>query len=128
MSTRCLIGIQKDNEVKYSYCHHDGYYWKPGVGYTLVNYYNNEQIINELLSFGDISSLENTLDECEFYERDRHECNCHRPEIEIYDYNFELSSDVSFVYLFKDGEWYVQRSGQRVFVRVIDLLGGEDES
>ena len=109
MSTRALIGIQRGNKVQYSYCHHDGYYWKPGVGYTLVNYYNNEPIITELLSFGDMSSLENALDECEFYERDRGERGCHRPEVDISDYNFNLQGDAEYIYLFKDSVWYVRK-------------------
>ena len=127
MSTRALIGIQRGNKVQYSYCHHDGYYWKPGVGYTLVNYYNNEPIITELLSFGDMSSLENTLDECEFYERDRGERGCHRPEVDISDYNFNLQGDAEYIYLFKDGEWYVQKWNKNKFIKVSDLLGDKNE-
>ena len=127
MSTRALIGIQRGNKVQYSYCHHDGYYWKPGVGYTLVNYYNNEPIITELLSFGDMSSLENTLDECEFYERDRGERGCHRPEVDISDYNFNLQGDAEYIYLFKDGEWYVQKWNKDIFIKVTNLLIDKNE-
>lgn len=127
MSTRALIGIQRGNKVQYSYCHHDGYYWKPGVGYTLVNYYNNEPIITELLSFGDMSSLENTLDECEFYERDRGERGCHRPEVDISDYNFNLQGDAEYIYLFKDEEWYVQKWNKDVFIKVTNLLIDKNE-
>ena len=127
MSTRALIGIQRGNKVQYSYCHHDGYYWKPGVGYTLVNYYNNEPIITELLSFGDMSSLENTLDECEFYEWDRGERGCHRSEVDISDYNFNLQGDVGYIYLFKDDVWYVRKWNEDKFIKVNDLLGGKNE-
>ena len=127
MSTRALIGIQRGNKVQYSYCHHDGYYWKPGVGYTLVNYYNNEPIVTELLSFGDMSSLENTLDECEFYERDRGERGCHRPEVDILDYNFNLQGDAEYIYLFKDGEWYVQKWNKDIFIKVANLLIEKNE-
>lgn len=122
MSTHCLIGIQRGNKVQYSYCGHDGYYWDPGVGYTLVNYYNNEPIITELLSFGDMSVLENTLDKCEFYERDRGDRGCHRPEVNIDDYNFNLQSDASYIYLFKDDIWYVRKWNKDTFVKVSDLL------
>ena len=127
MSTRALIGIQRGNKVKYSYCHHDGYSWKPGVGYTLVNYYNNEPIVTELLSFGDMSSLENTLDECEFYERDRGERGCHRAEVDISDYNFNLQGDAEYIYLFKDGEWYVQKWNKDIFIKVANLLIEKNE-
>ena len=127
MSTRALIGIQRGNKVQYSYCHHDAYYWKPGVGYTLVNYYDNEPIITELLSFGDMSSLENTLDKCEFYERDRGERGCHRPEVDISDYNFNLQGDAEYIYLFKDGEWYVQKWNKDIFIKVANLLIEKNE-
>jgi hypothetical protein len=95
MSTRALIGIQRGNKVQYSYCHHDGY--PEWVGKVLVNYYKDEPIITELLSFGDMSVLENTLDRCEFYERDRGERGCHRPEVNIDNYNFNLQSDADYI-------------------------------
>ncbi len=122
MSTRCLIGIQRGNKVQYSYCHFDGYYWDPGVGYTLVNYYKDEPIITELLSFGDMSDLGNTLDTCVFYERDRGERGCHRPEVNVDNYNFNLQSDADYIYLFKDNEWYVREWNKDTFVKLSELL------
>ncbi len=122
MSTRALIGIQRGNKVQYSYCHFDGYYWDPGVGYTLFSHYNSEPIITELLSFGDMSDLGNTLATCVFYERDRGERGCHRPEVNIDSYNFNLQSDASYIYLFKDNEWYVRKWNKDTFVKLSELL------
>jgi len=122
MSTRCLIGIQRGNKVQYSYCHHDGYLdW---VGKVLVNYYNTEPKITELLSFGDMSCLEKTTDECEFYERDRGERGAylHRPEVDADKYDFRCQSDADYIYLFKDNEWYVLSAYADDFEKVKDLL------
>lgn len=67
MSTRCLIGILYPNdEYKYSYCHFDGY--PEGVGVTLRDHYTNNDIINRLLNGGDFSSLEDEIEEIEYYE------------------------------------------------------------
>lgn len=56
MSTNALIGIEeKDGSVKTIYCHFDGYLtW---VGRILLESYNTEDRVRELLSLGDISSL-----------------------------------------------------------------------
>ncbi len=122
MSTRCLIGIQRGNKVQYSYCHHDGY--PEWVGKVLVNYYNTEPKITELLSFGDMSCLEKTTDECEFYERDRGERGTylHRPEVDADKYDFRCQSDADYIYLFKDNEWYVLKWNRDAFVKVTDML------
>ena len=74
-----------------------------------------------------MSSLENTLDECEFYERDRGERGCHRPEVDISDYNFNLQGDAEYIYLFKDGEWYVQKWNKDIFIKVTNLLIEKNE-
>ena len=125
MSTRGLIGIQRGNKVQYSYVHHDSYIKKPGVGYTLVTYYDTEPKITELLSFGDMSCLAENTDECIFYERDRGERGCHRPEVNVDNYNFDLQDDVEYIYLFKDNIWYVRKWAKDTFVKVIDLLHSE---
>lgn len=66
MSTRCLIGIKKVNKYEYVYCHFDGY--PEGVGETLVNSYDYEEIIEELISGGDMSSLGDSIKTTEYYE------------------------------------------------------------
>ena len=123
MSTRCLIGIQRGNKVQYSYCHHDGYVdW---VGKVLVNHYDTEPKVTELLSFGDMSCLEENTNECIFYERDRDERGCHRPEVNIDKYNFKLQDDAEYIYLFKDNEWYVRKWTSNTFKAVKDCLDEE---
>ena len=60
MSTRSYIGIlNSDNSVDYVYCHYDGYPEYNGV--ILSEYYNNEDIVRDLISLGDLSSLDREL-------------------------------------------------------------------
>lgn len=74
MSTRCLIGrMNLDGSITAVYCHHDGYPLNPGVGDTLVHHYNSSDKVNghlkidELLKKGAMSSLGDTIEECDFY-------------------------------------------------------------
>lgn len=56
MSTRCLIGVEyEDKTIRFIYCHSDGYI--DGVGKTLKENYTDPDIVESLLSLGNISSL-----------------------------------------------------------------------
>ncbi len=56
MSTPCLIGAkQADGNVRYIYCHNDGYIF--GAGYMLNYNYKDREKIDKLLDLGDLSSL-----------------------------------------------------------------------
>lgn len=58
MSTRSRISIINSNgKVRSIYCHHDGYLDYNGK--KLVDFYDNEKVINELLDLGDLSALGN---------------------------------------------------------------------
>lgn len=62
MSTRSNIGIINANgTVAAIYCHNGGY--PSGVGQTLLDNYNTEDKVRELLRLGDISSLGNIVGE-----------------------------------------------------------------
>ncbi len=68
MATRSLISIKnEDGTYDGVYCHFDGY--PTGVGKTLKEHYNNEQIIRELISLGDMSCLNYPIETCEFYTK-----------------------------------------------------------
>lgn len=59
MATHSLIGLENtDGTIDYIYCHFDGY--PSGVGKKLVEYYDNENRIKQLLDLGDISVLGRT--------------------------------------------------------------------
>ncbi len=67
MSTRSLIGKERENnQVEYVYCHFDGYV-EGGVGDTLTAHYNSDNV-EELLKNGDMSSLDYTVSDCVFYK------------------------------------------------------------
>ena len=62
MSTCSNIGIiNADGSVTAIYCHSDGY--PPGVGNTLLNNYNTEDKVRELLKLGDLSVLGTVIGE-----------------------------------------------------------------
>lgn len=111
MSTRSLIGIMnKDGSITNVYCHFDGYL--DGVGITLVENYDTEDKVNDLLKNGDMSSLGDTISSCEFY-KDRGEDGIDAKTIpadvsNIKDVYYESGQNcwADYVYLFEDGKWY----------------------
>jgi len=123
MATRAVIAKEQPNgQIKASYCHYDGY--PEGVGIKLANHYTNESKIDELLSHGDISCLGENIGtkidfsdfkllherkQCRFYHRDRKE----KLVLEVLNEQCELESygkddcAAEYIYLFREGEWYV---------------------
>jgi hypothetical protein len=119
MATRSTIAIQLENgSINQVYCHWDGYLEYNGK--MLMEYYNNPEIIKELISKGSISTLNININPskdskhdfnnkeawvCVFYHRDGNE--------ELYIDSFENFEEYSengnfeeFNYIFKDNEWY----------------------
>ena len=111
MSTRSYIGIKlpKEDTIKGIYVHSDGYIM--GVGKKLIENYNKFYKAMQLFSYGDCSSIGDTIDSCSFYSRDwgRDE------ESKVHEYNNEYTffdnfvGDIfiEYIYLFKDDNWYV---------------------
>ena len=107
MSTRSYICLElPDNKMVGVYCHWDGYLEHNGR--LLVDHYETRDKVEELLRYGDISSLDSTIEDCEFYNRDRGE--------KLYPARFlteEIleSSWAEYYYLFGlDDNWYVKTS------------------
>lgn len=66
MSTRSHIAIQNaDGTIESVYAHWDGYL--SNNGRILLESYNTENAVRELISKGDVSSLGDTVDETDFY-------------------------------------------------------------
>lgn len=122
MSTRSRIAIKNaDGSIKSIYCHWDGYLC--GVGETLLENYKDENKIKELIALGDISSLseninppsgvKHTFDHSYpgvviAYHRDRGEVFHDRTCVDENDLmNYFNDSDEEFLYIFKDGKWFV---------------------
>jgi hypothetical protein len=122
MSTRSAIGIKNnDGFITGVYCHFDGYLEHNGR--ILKEYYNDKNKVEELLSYGDMSSLKENIipndDEehnfenkqrnvCIFYHRDRGEAwedtaplrfDTEKEFTDYYDWS-------AYYYLFDNGQWY----------------------
>ena len=100
MSTRSSITLKVGKKYMSNYCHWDGYV--SYVGEILFRYYDTYEKVSELMSYGDISSLDETIESCVFYHRDRNE-SLDIGELEDAPYNQQ-----GFDYVFEDGEWYLQ--------------------
>jgi len=120
MATRCRIGLMlEDGTVKHSYCHYDGY--PEGVGETLVQHYNTEDKVKELVSFGDMSYLtsvvhpegEHNFEKPEqgvtvFYNRDRGETDVDSVVTTMDEYlSVKYSSCIDYQYVFIGSNWWV---------------------
>ena len=139
MSTRAAIAKlnTNTNEAKLIYCHSDGYL--EYTGKILNEHYNSEDKVDELLSYGDLSIINENIGEkldvpfndytafankkqCRFYMRDRGEKNKEATNLSInnayfqsaenalLEYSFE-NMDVDFVYAFDTRlqKWYVYK-------------------
>lgn len=123
MSTRSMIGKVYDGKVKAIYCHWDGY--PSYTGNMLETYYNNDEIIDELIGLGSLSYIAprikpNEGEEHSFecpakdvtvaYHRDRGE------DIQVYEYDsidkflyeiYDTTSWIEYLYLWNNGAWEV---------------------
>lgn len=123
MSTRSTIAVVLPNgKVHQSYCHWDGY--PSHNGRLLQSHYNTQELAEELVNLGDISTLQermhptaafgfgHSFDKPEpgvtvFYGRDRGENGVYARKydnIEMYRLSGESEE---YDYIFKDGEWYL---------------------
>ena len=99
MSTRSNIGIiNVDGSLEVIYCHFDGYL--EGVGRVLLENYNTEEKVRELLSRGHVSSLETNLIDCKFY----HESSDKYSSIEEYNPD-TLHIEYQYLYNVSTKEW-----------------------
>jgi len=71
MSTNAVIGLLTDNKVVAVCLHWDGY--PDHAGKILLTNYNTTEQLQELLSFGEISSIASTIEDSVFYHRDKGE-------------------------------------------------------
>jgi len=104
MSTNSAIALKvEENGFKTVYCHWDGYPSHNGM--LLKRYYDTKEKIEELLAFGDMSSLADCVENCEFYHRDKGEDyegphNCHS----LYYIKSEFRT-AQYIYVFDNDEW-----------------------
>ena len=123
MATRATIAKLDKNGVKAIYLHSDGYL--EHAGKILDQHYQDESKVDELLSHGDVSSLNENIGEklpfndymlfyekkqCRFYHRDRGEDKKEAAtlggENELVKFATE-KCDAEYIYMFAFGSWYV---------------------
>ena len=119
MATRSRIGVMLDDgSIKQVYCHFDGYV--EGVGLTLIENYDTEDKVKELINLGDMSSLGHKISTDEphsfdnpaqgvtvFYGRDRGESGTQPYILSMDEWLGEFSSCEDYLYLFTGGQWWV---------------------
>ena len=121
MGTRSRVGLmQKDCTVKHSYVHYDGYV--DGVGITLAHHYDKIDKVEELLSFGDMSCLEEKIHPSGihnfeisengvtlFYGRDRGESNVDAQVTTMEEFeSIKFTTCIDYLYLFSESKWFVK--------------------
>jgi hypothetical protein len=112
MATRSTIAIEKsDGTVLAVYCHWDGYL--ENNGRILNTNYNDPQVLDQLINFGDISSLGEDLNKTQFYARDFDE-DLNEPQVyaTFHQYRKELPREEFNYILRRDGNWYVEYHGE----------------
>jgi len=126
MSTHASIVVHDGDKYKVVYVHSDGYY--EYLGELLSKHYDHAKAV-ELVNHGDVSMVGidigtridfnwqmeyvyretgmNFAKQCRFYRRDRGEfgteCRQYRSLSEALNSGME-----SYIYIFKDGEWYTE--------------------
>lgn len=124
MATNSTIAIQtEDGTVFQIFCHWDGQLSHNGK--LLMDHYPDVVSIEDLISKGNLSSLESTVEESEFRCRDLGDSwYTNKPnefsQLQSY-YQFLKLNAQQFNYLFKDGEWLVSE-GKTSFYRLDDAL------
>lgn len=125
MSTRCYIGIQYDSryclKVDYIYCHSDGY--PQGVGRTLLDHYNSYEKAKELISNGNMSGLNPTIDECNFYkDYDDEEWEDCKPKLHKCYRIEDIPSYIEYIYLYDQlfDEWKFCDTGYKELKSYLD--------
>lgn len=118
MATRSMIGIlRQDGIVTGIYCHNDGYV-DGGVGQMLVEHWDTQDKVEELMKLGQISVLGKTIgtkvdfdtfrgrEQCLAYHRDRGECLRSSKRFTDRDEYIKMSDFCDYFYLFDGAEWH----------------------
>ena len=135
MSTNSTISIlRQDGSIDSIYCHWSGN--SEHVGKKLQAYYNSEDIVNELIELGSLSSLRERIkpnenethsfekplcDVTVAYHRDRGEELVVNKLNGINELN-KLKNRLEWNYLFIDGIWYVAKEKTKDFLPLKDYL------
>lgn len=110
MATRSTIALEyADGTVGQVYCHWDGYL--DNNGEILQGNYTDPFKVRALLDGGDMSSLREEVEDCEFYTKRGEELNPQRMYKNFEEYTREAQFEEYDYILRRDGKWYVQFYG-----------------
>jgi hypothetical protein len=133
MSTNSRVAIQlKNKKIKSIYVHWDGYL--SGVGQDLLDFYNTEEKVNELLELGNLSILGTSIGEkvdfngfdsrenkqCLAYGRDRGDEESEAKE------HLDSENEQEYNYLFKNGVWLFRKWDKKIYKELTKELVEED--
>lgn len=106
LNFRCKIGVLRENGIESVYCHEKGEPENTGV--VLRDYYPLDRA-NELLKLGDISYLKESIENSNFYNRDR-EVPLYEVESRLYpdEESFLSVGPVDYFYVLRNDGWYVK--------------------
>lgn len=105
MATRSFIAKKDGDNYTGIYCHWDGY---PSHMLKMLENYKESSIVDELLSMGSASSINETLESSKFYHRDRNEKLQITKTFSLHSLmNTAKNSGCEYLYIFKDNEWHV---------------------
>lgn len=105
MSTRSNIAIERKNKtVEVVYCHFDGYL--SNNGQILLDNYKDIDKINNLISKGDISSLGENIEDCNFYEDENYSASFFKSLDEYLKQVDPLWTDYIYIFSESEGKWY----------------------
>lgn len=105
MSTRSNIAIERKNKtVEVVYCHWDGYL--SNNGQILLDNYKDIDKINNLILKGDISSLGENIEGCNFYEDENYSARFFESLDEYLKQVDTLCIEYIYIFSESEGKWY----------------------
>ena len=105
MGTRSRVAVMHGDVCKSVYCHYDGYL--DHTGRVLLEHYDSAAA-NQLVALGDNSGVKETVEEMNFYGRDRDEQGCEYIVAHSFDEFLEQVNNChgEYYYVMRDGVWY----------------------
>lgn len=112
MATRSNIAKKTTTGYEFIYCHFDGY--PSHNGKILLEHYQDENKVQELIDLGDISSLgEEIGEEHDFNQCPPKQCNAYGRDRKEEDVDTRFSDSLEgcyqeqYLYVWQDGKWYI---------------------
>jgi len=121
MSTRSMIVDEVSKKM--IFCHCDGY--PEGNGKTLVDYYNTNEKVAELMNLGYLSVLENDLVSCKTHKAKGRDWEDYRPR-EFPDEIMDIPGDIEYIY-FWNGEYWRFSGDEKSGMNLVEYLATNKE-